>query len=289
MHSLKSAMPAGLGLLSLLLMFGCGKIQDGDQLKAAALVNGEFVAAAQIETEMAKLGQIPAEQSQTVANRILTNVIDQELLAQQAAQAKLDAQTEVRMKIAAARRQILAEAQIAAMTKAAVAPSETEIKAYFDGHPALFSQRRIYKLQELIASTSPENIAEARELANQAKGPKAFAEALQAKGIPVGARQVVKAAEDLPTELLAKLNAMQAGQTLTTEQGGKLNLLILADVEERPVTFEQASPMIVRYLANMKKREQIEAELKKIRAQAKIEYQPPYADIQDVDSGQAKP
>ncbi|MFA5082500.1 MAG: EpsD family peptidyl-prolyl cis-trans isomerase [Hydrogenophilaceae bacterium] len=288
MRVVKSVMPVSLGILSLLLMFGCNKIEGGDQLKAAALVNGEVVASDQIEAEMERLGQIPSDQSQTIANRILKNVVDQELLAQQAAQAKLDSQAGVRMKIAAARRQILAEAQITALTKETAAPAEAEVKAYFDGHPELFSQRRIYKLQELIAGTTPENIAEARELASQAKGPREFAAALQAKGIPVGVREVAKAAEDLPDELLAKLNAMKVGETLTTAKAGKLTLVVLADMEARPVGYEQASPMIVRYLANLKKREQIEVELNKIRTQAKIEYKPPYADISDMAPDQAK-
>ncbi|MDD4881396.1 MAG: EpsD family peptidyl-prolyl cis-trans isomerase [Gallionellaceae bacterium] len=285
----KSAMPVSLGIVSLLLIFGCGKIEGNDQQKPAAVVNGKVVAAEQIEAEMAKLGQIPVDQAQSVANRVLRNVVDQELLAQQAAQAKLDSQAEVRMKIDAARRQILAEAQIAVLTKEAVSPAEAEVKAYFDGHPELFSQRRIYKLQELIAGTTPENIAEARELASQAKGPREFATALQAKGIPVGVREVAKAAEDLPDELLVKLNQMKPGEMITTAPGGKLTLVVLADMEQRPVSYEQASPMIERYLANMKKRNQIEVELKKIRTQAKIEYTAPYADISDIAPDQAKP
>lgn len=284
----KSAILAGVGLLSLALS-GCDKPDAGAEPNAAALVNGQAVAAAQIEKELEKIGPIPPGQSQEIANRILKNVVNQELLAQQATQAKLDALPEVQMKIAAARRQILAEAQITALTKAMATPTEPEIKAYFDAHPELFSKRRIYKLQELIATTTPENIDAVRAMADQAKGPRELAAALQAKGIPVGAREVVKTPEDLPTELLAKLTALKVGQSITLIQGSKLNLVILVGLEDRPVTMEQAAPMITRYLANTGKREHVEAELKKLRGEAKIEFKSPYGDFSDIESNPVKP
>lgn len=289
MNFIKSAIPMGLLVLPLLLMSGCDKKDEGDKLKPAALVNGALVAAEQVEMELKKIGAVPPDQSQDIANRILRNVVDQELLAQQAAQAKLDEQPEVQVKLAAARRQILAEAQINGLTKSMSAPAESEIRAYFDAHPELFSKRHVYKLQELIVHASPENIAEVSELAAKAKTAREFATAMQAKGIPVGAREVVKTAEDLPTELLAKLGQMKPGQSMSQSQGGKLNLVVLVAAEEQPVTYEQSSVMIARYLANTGKRNHIEDELKKLRSAAKIEFTPPYADIPDTESDQKKP
>lgn len=282
----KAAIP--VGIVSLMLMFGCSKMDQGDQLKTAAVVNNQIVAAQQIEAELEKLGSIPAEQSQEVGNRILKNAIDLELLAQQAVQAKLDSQAEVQMKLAAARRQILAEAQIATLAKGLGPVGETETKAYFDGHPELFSKRRIYRLQEVVAGTTPDNVEEALTLANQARSPRELAAALQAKGIAVGAREAVKGAEDLPADLLAKLGSIEVGQYITSVQGGKLNLLILVGLEERPLSYDEAKPMIERYLANSAKRDKIEAELKKYREQAKIEYRAPYADIKPAEPNQAK-
>ncbi|NTV95110.1 MAG: peptidyl-prolyl cis-trans isomerase, EpsD family [Thiobacillus sp.] len=288
MSDFKSAIASAIGLTLILVMSGCDKKVASEETKAAALVNGQAIAAAQIEAELQKIGQIPPEQSGNIANRILKNVVDLELLAQKAVHAKLDSQADVQMKIAAARRQILAEAQMAALVKDAGNPSEAEIQAYFDGHPELFAKRAVYRLQELLAGTTPENIEEARKMAGQARSPRELAAALQAKGIPVGGREMVKNAEDLPSELLAKLSGMKAGQSITLEKNGKLNLIILADVEQQPVTLEKAKPVIVRSLTNMKKRDLVEADLKKLESEAKIEYKAPYAAIPDVDIGQAK-
>lgn len=264
--------------LSLLVITGCGdQSGSGTSMKAAAQVNGQAIAALQIEHEMKKLGEVPADQQQTLANRLLGNLVDQEILAQQAIRSKLDASDELKMKIEAVRRQLLAEAQIAALTKDIPAPGDAEIKAYYDQHPELFANRRIYQLQELVIGSTQENQEKVQGLIAEAKHPKALVESLKAASIPVAGRQSVKGAEELPSELLARLKDMNPGQSLTLGKAGKLTVLILAGIEARPVTEAMARDMITRYLTNAKKREKVEAELATLRTQAKIEYQPPFA------------
>ncbi|TCJ13188.1 peptidyl-prolyl cis-trans isomerase, EpsD family [Parasulfuritortus cantonensis] len=271
----------GLALTLIIALPGCEKKAAEVDQPAAARVNGEAIPSALVDAELERAGQIPPDQRQNIADRMLGNIVDQELLAQQALKAKLDARADVQMKIAAARRKILAEAQIAGLAKEGATPGEAEIKAYYEGHPELFAQRVAYRLQELVAGTTADNIQAAEELARQAHSPRELAAALQAKGIPVAGREVVKNAEELPSELLAKLKDLKAGQSITMTQGGKLDLIILAGIESRPVSMDQASPMILRYLENKKKMESVEAEVKKLRAGAKIEYVAPYAALPD--------
>lgn len=290
MFDRKFSICAGLAVFPLLILAGCTGKDAGNNLEAAALVNGQVVAAEQVEQELAKLGQVPPDQARTVANRILNNVLDQELLAQQAVQTKLAEKTEVRMKLDAARRQILAEAQIEAMATDQAAPTDAEIKTYYDANPELFAQRKVFKLQELIAATTPENIEQVRELARQAKDPRELAKALQAKGVQIGARELVKAAEELPADLLSRLAELKPGQFISVLKGDKLDVIVVIGSELRPAALEQASAMISRYLVNTRKREQIAAEVEKLRAKAKIEYKPPYAAMTtEAEANQAKP
>jgi EpsD family peptidyl-prolyl cis-trans isomerase len=290
MFDRKLSLFAGLTLFTLLSVSGCGDKGAGKSPEAAALVNGQVVAAEQIENELKKLGQVPPEQSRDIANRILKNVLDQELLAQQAVQTKLADKSEVRMKIDAARRQILAEAQIEAMAKDMPAPTDAEIKAYFDANPELFAKRKVFKLQELVATTSPDNVEQVRELAKQAKDSRELVASLRAKGVQVGARELAKAAEELPADLLKRLSALKTGQFLSVLQGNKLDVIVVVGAEERPASLEKASAMISRYLVNTRKREHIEAEIGKLRGKAKIEYKPPYAAMTaDKEANQVKP
>ena len=57
-----------------------------------------------------------------------------------------------------------------------------------------------------------------------------------------------------------------------------LNILVVAGSQTQPLTQEQAKPMIERYLGNAKKREAAEAELKKLKEKAKVEYLGEYVD-----------
>ncbi|NCS65889.1 MAG: peptidyl-prolyl cis-trans isomerase, EpsD family [Hydrogenophilales bacterium CG03_land_8_20_14_0_80_62_28] len=269
---------AGCALLSLLLLVGCNTDnKSANNLKPAALVNGQVIAADQIQSETAKLGQGTDGQGQAMANLALKNIVDQELLAQEAVKAKLNEKPEVQWKLDAARRQILAQSEIETMTRDVVAPAQAEIKAYYDGHPELFSQHKIYQLAYLVANTTPENIAKARELVQKGGTVQALAAAIQALGITVGGQRVVKGAEELPKDALDRFSAMKAGQSLTMDQGGKLNIIVLEGVQERPIAFEPATQTIGAYLINDKKRQQIDGQLSKIRTSARIEYRAPYA------------
>jgi 3-deoxy-D-manno-octulosonate 8-phosphate phosphatase KdsC-like HAD superfamily phosphatase len=101
---------------------------------------------------------------------------------------------------------------------------------------------------------------------------------LKAQNIPARAGQSTKSAEQLPLELLPRLHQLKDGQAMTFAVPGALNILVVAGSQSQPLTQEQAKPMIERYLGNAKKREAAEAELKKIKEKAKIEYLGEYAE-----------
>jgi EpsD family peptidyl-prolyl cis-trans isomerase len=271
-------MLAGCTLLSLVFVAGCNTDnKPSSALKPAALVNSQTVSVEQIQAETAKLAQGQEGQSQTIANLVLKNVIDQELLAQEATKAKLDEKSDVQWKLDAAKRQILAQAELETLTRDVTPPTPAEIKAYYDGHPELFSHHKIYQLANLVANTTAENIGKARELVQKSQDLRGIATALQGMGVSVSGQQVVKGAEQLPKSALEKFAAMKVGQSLTMDQGGKLNIVVLAGVQEQPATLEQATQSITLYLVNEKKRQLLDAQLGKIHGQAKIEYRAPYA------------
>lgn len=267
-------------LFIILMISGCGdRNAGGERAKPAAKLDGDPISAHRVEIEMAKLAPLPPARSQDAANQILKALIDQKLLARQAIQEKLDQDAEIREKLEAARQRILAEAHIERLTNNVDKPAEKAVQAYFDQHPELFSQRRLYKLQELVIGTTPANIDQVRTQVQGAKNLPDLASGLQARGIPVQGRQMVKAAEDLPEDMLRKLHTLKDGQSFLLDTGGKLSFVVLVESESRPIPLEQARPVIERYLLNIGKRNRVETELKQLREQSKIEYVPPYAAV----------
>lgn len=273
---------SALALSMTLALHGCGDKKEGEDKKAtqvAAKVGKDEITVHQLNHELSRLGgNLTPEQSKQAANQVLRGLVDQHLLMQQAIAEKLDRDPKVVQTLESARRQILAQAYVEKITAAAAKPTEAEIKDYYDKHPELFSERRIYRLQELSVQVTPDNAAQVQEKLASVRNLNEFVEWLRANNIPARGAQSVKAAEQLPLELLPRLHALKDGQAITLSGNGMLNIVYLAGSQTQPVTLQHATPMIERYLLNAKKREIAEQELKRLRDATKVEYLGEYSE-----------
>lgn len=279
-------------VVAVLSVSGCGDKKEGDAKvvsPVAAKVNGDEISVQQLDFELSKLSNLSPDQAKQAANQVLKSMVDQQLMVQKAITDKLDSDPLVLQAIEASRRQILAQAVIKKMTTDHAKPSETELADYFAKNPALFAERRIYRLQEINVQVTPENVDRVKDELQKAKNLGDFIAWLKAENIPARAGQSTKTAEQLPLEILPRLHVMKDGQAMTFAAPGALNILVVAGSQTQPLTQEQAKPMIERYLDNAKKREIAEAELKKLKAAAKIEYLGEYADAGKQDDAKAEP
>jgi EpsD family peptidyl-prolyl cis-trans isomerase len=260
---------------------GCNEKKEGkDQavVEVAAKVNSDQITVNQLDHELSKLGNLSPEQAKLATNRVLTSMVDQQLLVQKAVADKIDSDPQVVQTLEAARRQILAQALIQKMTANQAKPSDAELADYYAKNPALFAERRVYRLQEINVQVTPANVETVKAQLQQTKNLGDFVNWLKAQNIPARAGQSTKTAEQLPLELLPRLSQLKDGQAMTFTVPGALNILVVAGSQSQPLTQEQAKPMIERYLGNAKKRELAEAELKKLKEKAKIEYLGKYVD-----------
>lgn len=255
---------------------GCDK-KKAEDAEAAAKVNGNVVSMAMLDHEVDKLGQLTPEQRQQAANQVLKNLVDQDLLAQKAVTDKLDQDVKVKLALEAARRQILSQAYVEKLTANVAQPTEQEVTDYFNQHPELFSERRIYRLQEISVQITPDNLEAVKAKLGAAHSLDDFVQWLKEQKIPARISQTSKSAEQLPTELLPRLAQMKDGQAMTVKAPNSLNILVVAGSQSQPVTLEQAKESIQRFVTNSKKREMAANALKDMRAQAKVEYLGAYA------------
>lgn len=284
---------SALALSTMLVLNGCGDKKEGEEQKAtqvAAKVGGDEITVHQLNFELAKLGgNLTPEQSKQAANQVLRGLVDQQLLMQKAIADKLDRDPKVVQTLEAARRQVLAQAYVEKITAGAAKPSEAEIREYFDKHPELFAERRIYRLQELSVQVTPENVAQVSEKLASVRNLNEFVEWLKANNIPARGGQSVKAAEQLPLEVLPRLHALKDGQAITLSGNNTLNIVYLAGSQTQPVNLQQATPMIERYLLNARKRQVAEQELKRLRDATKVEYLGEYSEAAKLESPSVMP
>lgn len=258
---------------------GCGdKKKDKEASQVAAKVNSDEITVHQINQELTKLGNLTPEQAKQAANQVLRSIVDQQIFVQKAIEEKMDRDPKVVQALDAARRQILSQSYIQKLTADVPKLTDAEISDYFQKNPALFAERRIFRLQEVIVQTTPANVETIKTELAKAKQLSDFIQWLKDQKIPARAAQSVKAAEQLPLELVPRLSKLQNGQALNMMNGNMMNIIFVADSQSQPRTLEQSKADIERFLTNAKKREVATAELKKLREKAKIEYLGTYSD-----------
>ena len=267
-----------VGLLALAVMLaisGCGDKKETTEKSAsqvAAKVNDTELTVHQVNFAMQNIPNLSKERAKEASLQIVRSLVDQEVLVQQALADKLDRDPKVVQAMDAARSQILAQAYMERKLGTPVVPTATEISAYYNQHPEFFSQRKIFRLQEIAIQAPKEKHEEIRAQLTAAKSLNEFGEWLKAQNYPVKASQGVKASEQLPPQLLPKLQTMPDGQAMVITTPDGLLVLVMAGSQPQPITEAQAKPAIERLLQNQKRQEAAKQELARLKTAAKIEY-----------------
>ena len=132
---------------------GCGdKKKDtaekgGSQV--AAKVNGTELTVHQVNFAMQRIPNLDKDHTKEASLEIIRSLVNQEVIVQKAVKDKLDRDPLVMQAMDAARSQILAQAYMERKLGTPVEPTAAEVTAYYNQHPEFFSQRKVYRLQEI--------------------------------------------------------------------------------------------------------------------------------------------
>ncbi|HEV7477020.1 MAG TPA: EpsD family peptidyl-prolyl cis-trans isomerase, partial [Burkholderiales bacterium] len=199
------------------------------------------------------------------------HVIDRELLVQKALEAGLERDPLVAHSLESARRQILAQAWLERRAGGAAARPE-EVRAFYGENPALFGERRIYRLRELAVSAPSELVDVLRGETHIAKDLDEVAAWLRLRNAGVRPGSSVQPAEQLPLSYLPRLAQMKEGEIAVFDAPSGALVVQLMQAQEAPLSEREAAPMIETFLSGRKRLEQAAAEVKRLREVARIEY-----------------
>lgn len=283
-------------LTALALLAGCGKKDDAQKdggkdkpvSQVAAKVNAEEITVHQINNILARSPKIAPEAATQAKFEILNRLIDQEVSKQQAIEKKLDRKPEVVQAIEAARSEILARAYIEQFSAGQPQPTPEEIKQYYAAHPELFSERRIFDIEEIVLLPQPGLAAKLREQVAKSRSMQEVANWLNSQGIQFAPNRGVRPAEALPLELLPKMQTMKDGEIRFIEANDRLYVFRLAGSKSSPVDEKLASPRIRQFIFNKRASEATAAEIKRLKAAANVEYVGEFAGGADAAKAKAK-
>ena len=241
-------------ILAIAMLAGCQRADAGrPAATVVAKVNGTEISAQQVATAQA-----------------LESVIDRELLVQKALASGLDRDPDVAQSIDNARRQVLAQAYIDKFSKPK--PAAEEVRAFYAENPALFSDRRIYRLQELVVSAPAELVDVLRAEAARLQDMDQVAAWLRSRNARFSGVALTQAAEQLPLSQLPRLARMKPGEIAVFPAPLGASVVQLVHAEPAPLSEQQAAPLIEQFLAGRKRLELAAAEVRRLRESARIEY-----------------
>ncbi|MFL6602477.1 MAG: EpsD family peptidyl-prolyl cis-trans isomerase [Steroidobacteraceae bacterium] len=262
-----------LAAVGVALLVGCSRGSD-QHSQVVATVNDHELTVLQLSQALQGAG---AEDNPQATRKALASLIDEELLVQQATKDQLDRDPALVQAMEQDRRHLLAQAyaQRNVYPKTTVSPDEME--EYYRAHPALFAQRRLYRLTVFaVRDTDMSNLL-AADL-DKARSEDDVRAALQRHEIKFETQPVSCAAEELPLDRVDDFAKARAGDLLIGGQtDGKTLLMSVVALEERPLSFEHAKPMITQYLTTVRNAQATDTYLKKLKEKAKIAYSPRYA------------
>lgn len=266
-------------LAAAVLLVGCGDKKEKAASQTAVKVNKDEITVHQINFVMQQQRNLRPEQADAASKQILERLIDQQLAVQRADDLKLDRDPRVVQQLEAVRREVLARAYVEKVGEAATKPTPEEIKKYYDEKPALFSDRRIYSIQEIAIEAKPEQVQVLRDQLAASKSINEFVEYLKANDFKFSGNQAVRAAEQLPLNSLESFSRMKDGQAAMVPAANGVQVVVLAGSRSQPVSEEQARPAIEQFLLNERKRKLVEEDMKSLRTAAAIEYVGKFAEL----------
>jgi EpsD family peptidyl-prolyl cis-trans isomerase len=251
----------------------CGKADiNKTSGQIVAKVNGGEISVHQINSAMARGNEIPPDEAKQVGAQTLERVIDQELVVQRALKDKLDRDPQVMRSIEDAKRQILARAYIERAFAASSTESREEIRKFYQENPALFERRRIYRVHELVVVVPQEKLDALKAATAGAKSLQDITGWLKSQNLAFQVAISDRPAEQMPLNLLPQVFEMREGQIAVIPTPRGASVVQLLQTQEASLSEQQATPIIEQYLQSRKRFTVAQAEVRKLREQARIEY-----------------
>jgi len=213
----------------------------------------------------------------TAAPARLEQLINLQLLVQEARRLKLERDPAVTARITSATQAILARAYIDLAAARSAAPDTHDIEAYYHDHPEAFARRRLYLLRELTVHLPADRFAQLRRHCVHARDLRSLTSWLRAQHIAFEQTERARASDQLPRAVMPAFLRLRRGDIGVARTPEGAWVLQVIDWMSAPVSLQTARPLIERYLA-LRLRSAVEtAEIQRLRDGAHIQYLGRYA------------
>ncbi len=274
-----------IGISCCLLLAACdewNQLSGANEGQVLVKVNDSEITILQYRNILYSLGILTP--SDSVKQDIINKLIDRELAVQQAYKQGLDRQPEVILQLEEAKRDVLARAWANQVAASAIPPNEDQIAAYHLKHPELFAQRRIFHLREANFAARLPMLPEIKKHFVEGQTIQQVADWLRSENVPFNEQLVIRAAEQLPIEVLPKLNQVKNSQPVFFESKNGVLVYEVQSSENSPIDWDKAKPIIENYLNKQGGKKAVGSHMLRLRQASTIKYfDPSHAEAASTD------
>lgn len=258
---------------------GQDEVADADKAgQAVATVNGEDVTVHQLNYLLARLpGAAQAPDPAALKRQAADQLVTRQLLLERAKAQKLDRDPSVMLALEESRQQLLAQAYLERVMAQAVAPTDDEVRKYYEEQPLKYAQRKLF----LMRQVATDNTVPREELEAYGKGEvtaESLVKWLQERGAKVRVSIRTLASEQVPAAILERLQNLKPGQAIMVGSPTEATVSFLVEARDAPITLEQAKDSVRQTLLNERRQALGEQEVKHLREQADIKWLGEFAD-----------
>lgn len=257
-------------ILTLLYLLSACDNQEKKLVQTLARVNGEDITILQFNDELAH-SNIDSADNEKFSKLILDKLIDRQLLAEEGMKDRINRSPEVIQAIEREKTRIIEQAYLKNIVSKAAPPTENEIATYYDRHPEFFSSRKFFYIQQI---SIPANVMndDLKILLNKIHSLDHVITWLNNHGISYSEQYISRSTMDFPDSVATMLNTMKTGQIFLYQDGNRSLINQISNIKQAPVSLHEASPHIRQTLIRQSSGKSIEAEVTRLRNQAKISY-----------------
>jgi peptidyl-prolyl cis-trans isomerase C len=254
-----------------LMLSACQKKAEG---QVVAVVNGEEVTLTELNSEIADLN-IPANADKNVVRaEVLKQMVERRLLAQAAKDAGLDRDPTYISQERRMKERLLVSMYGKKAFDTVQVPSAAKIDEYVASHPAMFSERKRYRLDQLQFDI-PSDTNRLREL-ESAKSMADVVNTLNRWGTQFQRGTGALDSAQVPAETMQRIVALPPGEPFIVPNNGKIVVSVITTSEPVVMTPEQARPIATQAIRSEELNKIGQQRLEEAKAKAKIEYQTGY-------------
>ena len=259
-----------LALSLAIVVSGCDKKAEG---QTVAIVNGEEITAAELNAELDNAKIPPGLEKDQARNRVLQQMIDRRLLAQQAKKDGLDKSPEFLNRQRRMNEDLLINMFASRQIDTTKLPSDPEIQRYEASRPEMFANREQWSLDQLRFTMPTDEKVKAKLEA--AKSLDEVAKALGEAGISFNRQKNRLDTAVIPHDLYGRLLTVSPGEPFIIPVGNLAIASVVTSREPAAITGDQARPVAAMRRAQAAKL--MQDRLKSLRQTAKIDYKSGFA------------